>query len=83
MRLDLEAPKEMTTSSCMCEPMRTVQSFGDDTHAVTMVLDGALEHGLRSVAWSLCVGGLKAWLTDGCSNKEAGKVERETPDSLW
>ena len=39
----------------------------------------AREHGLHSVVWSLCVGGLKAWLIDGCSSKDAGKVERETP----
>ena len=25
----------------------------------------------------------KAWPIDGCSNKDAGKVERETPDALW
>ena len=25
----------------------------------------------------------KAWPIDGCSNKDAGKVERETPDPLW
>ena len=29
--------------------------------------------------WSPCVGGLKAWLIDGCWNKDAGNVERETP----
>ena len=34
VRLDVEAPSEVTTSCCMCEPMRTAQSFGDDTHAV-------------------------------------------------
>ena len=26
--------KEMTMSSCICEPLETAQSLGDDTHAV-------------------------------------------------
>ena len=39
----------------------------------------AREHGLHSVVWSLCVGGLKAWFIDGCSSKDARKVERDTP----
>ena len=78
MRLDVEAPKEMTTSCCMCEPMRTAQSFGDDTHAVAtgLHLGTRARTSLRCV---VCVGGLKAWLIDGCSGKDAGKVERETP----
>ena len=31
---------EMTMSSCMCEPMETAQSLGDDTHAVVTRLKG-------------------------------------------
>ena len=83
MRLDVEVTSEMTTSCCMCEPVRTAQPLGDNTHAVAIGLHWALEHGLHSAVWSLCVGGLKGWLIDGCSNKDAGKVELETPTPLW
>ena len=38
VRLDVGAPKEMTLFCCMCEPMWTAQSFGDDTHAVAIGL---------------------------------------------
>ena len=30
----------MTMSSCMCEPMETARSLGDDTHAVVTLLKG-------------------------------------------
>ena len=30
----------MTMSSCMCEPTKTAQSLGDDTHAVVTRLQG-------------------------------------------
>ena len=49
--------KEITKSCCMCEPMETAQSLGDDTHAVVIRLTWAREHGLhRGVVPS--VGGL-------------------------
>ena len=34
VRLDVEAASEIPMSCCMCEPMETAQSLGDDTHAV-------------------------------------------------
>ena len=59
--------------------MRTAQSFGDDTHAVAT----GLHLGMRARTSQRCVVPLcrwvKAWLIDGCSNKDAGNVERETP----
>ena len=36
VRPSAEALREMTTSCCMCEPMRTAQSFGNDSHAAAI-----------------------------------------------
>ena len=66
--------------SCMCEPVETAQSLGDDTHAVGTRTKWAREHGLQHFVWSIFfVGGLQAWPIDLCSNKDAGKREHETP----
>ena len=46
--------------------MATVQSLGDDTRA---------DHALDVVH---CVGGLRAWPMDKCTNKDVGRSERET-----
>ena len=67
--------KEMPTSCCMCEPLETAQSLGDDTHAVVSRPKSASEHGLHiGVQSALSVGGLTA----RCSNKLAGGRERRT-----
>ena len=65
--------------SCMCEPVETAQSLGDDTHAVGTRPKWAREHGLHTSCGPFFVGGLQAWPIDLCSNKDAGKRERETP----
>ena len=46
----------MTTSCCMCDLVRTAQSFGDDAHAVATGLHLGMS-GLHSVVWSVSVGG--------------------------
>ena len=48
----------MTTSCCMCEPMRTAQSFGDDTHAVAT----GLHLGMRARTSQRCVVPLCRWV---------------------
>ena len=69
--------KEMTMSSCMCEPMETAQSLGDDTHAVVTRLEGH-----QSTDRTVC-GSWRWWVESlahpMCSNKDAGKRERKTP----
>ena len=40
--------REMTMSCCMCKPMGTAPSHGDDTHAVVTRVKGASEHGLHT-----------------------------------
>ena len=51
--------QEMSMSCCMCEPMETAQSLGDDTHAVVLGPMWASEHGLHCVVWSLLSVGCK------------------------
>ena len=64
---------------CMCEPEETAQSLGDDTHAAVARAKGPRWHGLhRGVVY--CVGVREACFTDWCSNKDAGRSERRTPD---
>ena len=46
----------MNTSSCMCEPMETAQSLGDDTHAVVTRLRGH-----QSTDCTVC-GPLRRWV---------------------
>ena len=67
----------MTMSSCTCEPTESAQGRGDSTHAGIRP-QSAQRHGLHNV-WFFCVGGSRAWSIDMCSNKDAGKGERETP----
>ena len=68
----------MTMSSCTFEPVETVQSPGDDTHAAVTRLK---EH--QSTDCAMCVvhgvGGWRAWPSDACSHKDAGKRKRKTP----
>ena len=45
VRQDVEALKEMPTPCCMCEPVVTAQSLGDETHAVITRPQWAGEHG--------------------------------------
>ena len=70
----------MTTSCSMCEPIRTAQSFGDDTHTMTT----GLHLGMRTRTSQRCVVRLCRWVESlahrWCSSKDAGNVERETPN---
>ena len=50
----------MSMFCCMCEPVETAQSLGDDTYAVVRRSEGAQEHGLRTVSVVLGVGGMEA-----------------------
>ena len=72
--------KKMTTSCSMCEPIRTAQSFGDDTHTMTT----GLHLGMRTRTSQRCVVRLCRWVESlahrWCSSKDAGNVERETPN---
>ena len=68
----------MPTSCGMWELVETAQSYGDDTHAVATGLIRACEHGLRTGVVTN-VGGLRAWLTDRCSNRDAGNSASKTP----
>ena len=45
VRQDVEALKEMPIPCCMCEPVVTAQSLGDETHAVVTRPRWAREHG--------------------------------------
>ena len=62
----------MSLSWCMCEPLDTAQSLGDDTHAVGHTTK------MGTTAWaaqrvvSLGVGGLQAWPIDRCSRQGRG-----------
>ena len=47
---------EMSISCCMCEPMETAQSLGDDSHAVVTRPKWAWEHRLQRVCGPLCRG---------------------------
>ena len=74
VRLDVEAPQTTTRYGCMCEPLETAQSLGDNArwlhgHSARESTDYAL-----SVV--LCVGWLRGWAIDRCSNKDAGRIER-------
>ena len=66
----------MSIPCCVCESMETAQSHGDDTHAVATRQMWAREHGLRVVV--SIVGGLRAWLIDRFSNRDAGECEIKT-----
>ena len=71
--------EEMSMSCCMCEPMETAQSLGDDTHAVAIRPNMAMRARTAQCCVVPPVGGLQAWPIDRCSNKDAGQRERETP----
>ena len=80
MRLDVGAPKENDHFFAPCASLRGQPNPSAMTHMRWR--QGHIwagERRLHSVVWSLRVGGWKAWLTDGSSNKDAGNVERETP----
>ena len=67
-------------SCCFCEPIKTAQSVGDDTHAVVARQKLASEHGPRTWVWSNMSGA--ASLPHGtCSKKkeDAGRSERKAP----
>ena len=64
-------------SCCMCEPMETAQSLGDDTHAVVARPKWAREHGLHTECGPLCRS--MDGLIDVCSNEDEGRSERKTP----
>ena len=54
VRQDVEALKEMPIPSCMCEPVVTAQSLGDETHAVVTRPQWAGEHGQHTWCGPLC-----------------------------
>ena len=62
----------MSMSCCMCEPMETAQSLGDDTHAVAIRPNMAMRARTTLCCVVPYVGGLQAWPIDRCSNKDAG-----------
>ena len=67
-------------SRCMCEPLETAQSLGDDTRAVVARPKWAREHGLHRV-WSRVTSmGCEAGPSMSCSDKDAGRSERKTPN---
>ena len=74
VRLDVEA-----SYKCLLQARANGDSLvpGDDAHAVETRLVWACEHGLRTGVVSN-VGGLRAWLTNRCSNNDAGKSESKT-----
>ena len=63
---------EMSVSCCVCEPMETAQSLGDDTHAVIVLQSG---HESTDDTQSLVplVGGWEAWPIDKCSERGRGQ----------
>ena len=82
--------------SCfLCEPMETVRSLGDGTHAVVTRVKGGMRARISQcecmnfsallgewfVAFSvvLCVGGLSAGFIGGGSNKDTGRSNHKTP----
>ena len=64
----------MPMSCCMCEPMETAQSLGDDTHAVAMGPMWAGEHGLHCVVWSLMSVGCKPGQSTGARTRTRANV---------
>ena len=64
----MEAPKKYPCPVACASQWRQPSLFGGDTHAVT-----------THEVWSQCVGGLRAWPIETCSNKDAGKSEKKTP----
>ena len=63
----------MSLSCCMCEPMETAQSLGDDTHAVEHTAKvGTRSTGYTQNVVSLGGGGLQAWPIDWCSRQGRG-----------
>ena len=77
----MEAPWKCLRPTAGASPWRLHRLFGDDTHAVAMGPKRASGHGPHSVCVNR-VGGLRAWPTDKCSNKDAGENERKTPTHL-
>ena len=69
------------SACCMCEPMETAQTHGDDTHAVVARPKWAREHGLHRV-WSFVSVGCEPGHIDRCSDKDVGENERKTPFPL-
>ena len=67
---------------CMCEPMETAQSLGDDPHAVGTQPKWAREHGPHSLCGPLLSVGCKPGPSTGARTRDAGKRERKTPDPL-
>ena len=64
----------MSMSCCMCEPMETVQSLGDDTHRVIAQATRALEHGPRTDVWSLMSVGGKPGPSIGAQTRTRAKM---------
>ena len=69
---------DITMSSCMCEPMGTAQSIGDDTCGDHHTGQRTSEHRLRrSAAWSIVSVGCELGPTMGALNE--GRSERKAP----
>ena len=70
----------MSMSCCMCEPMETAQSLGDDTHAVaTTAKVGRRARTAHRVMCSLVSVGCKPGPSIRARDKDAGERECETP----
>ena len=57
VRQDVEALKEMPIPCCVCEPVVTAQSLGDDTHAVVSRSVGRRARAAHLVRSLVSVGG--------------------------
>ena len=62
----------MSPSWCMCEPLETAQSLGDDTCGGAHGQSGHESTGYTQSVESLGVGGLQAWPIDRCSRQGRG-----------
>ena len=70
----------MSLSCCMCEPLETAQSLGDDTHAVGHTAQvGTRARATQRVLYPLVSVGCKSGLSTGAREKDAGQRERKTP----
>ena len=67
----MEAPPKKTIFCCICQPMETAQSLGDDTNAVP---NGGIRVQCRGVSPFASLGGKPC-----PSNKDAGRRERKNP----
>ena len=78
----MEAPWKCHCPAACASLWRLPCLFGNDTHAVVAQPKWASGHGPHCVCVVNRVGGLRAWSTDKCSNKDAGENERKTPTPL-